>query len=175
MGQVHTYAKKYVETQDGFVEFTKMSKAVELKEQSIRALQSKEAEFYAWLNCSNFKDFIIELRKLFADADNDKKVLQQFKKANLDLLFGNDKSLSEKMLGQTVVLELENPKEGINLKELLGANFDGPSNSIYFAWTPSSAKVVMNKLEKEVFDRQKHHFYEQKSSMTAIRQEIKYL
>ena len=112
MGQVHTYAKKYVKTQDGFVQFTKASKAVELKEQSIRALQVKEAEFYAWLNCSNFKDFIRKLRSLFSDADNDKRVLQNFKKANLDLLLGNDKSLSEKMLGQTVVLELENPKEG---------------------------------------------------------------
>lgn len=175
MGQVHTYAKKYVETQDGFVQFTKASKAVELKEQSIRALQAKEAEFYAWLNCSNFKDFIRKLRGLFSDADNDKRVLQNFKKANLDLLLGNDKSLSEKMLGQTVVLELENPKEGINLKELLGPNFDGPTNSIYFSWTPYAAKDVMNILEKEVFDRQKHRFQRGKTSMAAMRQEIKYL
>lgn len=175
MGQVHTYAKKYVETQDGFAQFTKMSKAVELKEQSVQALQSKEAEFYAWLNCSNFKDFITKLRELFADADNDKKVLQQFKKANLDLLLGNDKSLSEKMSGQTIVLELENPKEGINLKELLGPNFDGPTNSIYFSWTPYAAKDVMNILEKEVFNRQRHQFQRGASSMAAMRQEIKHL
>ena len=175
MGQVHTYAEKYVETQDGFVQFTKMSRAVELKNESIKALQTKEAEFYAWLNCNNFNDFIHELRKLFSDADNDREILNSFKKANLDLLLGNDKSLAGQMQGQTVVVELVNLDTGIDLKELLGPSFDGPTKSIYFSWTPYSAKRVMNILEKEVFNRKKHQFKVGSNSMIAMRQEIKAL
>ena len=175
MGQVHTLASKYVFTNDGFVEFTKLSNSIELKNKSIEALEKKERQFYNWLNCDNFPEFIKRLRDLFEKAGEDKEVFNKFKKANLDLLLGNDRGISKEFDGATVILELQNLDKGINLKELLGPDFVGDDGMIYFTWDSWSAKAAMNEVERKVLNRNRHQFKVGTDSMRALRREIKNL
>lgn len=172
MGQVHTYAKKYVKTQDGFVHFAKAARGIDLRDRSIQVLEQKEKEFYEWLGCTNFQSFITKLRELFLDADKDSVILSNFKKANLDILLGDDKSLSDKIDGQQIELILNKTQNHIKIKDLLGPDFHGPNEEIYFTWQPGSAKVMLNKLEQE-WGRTRHRFStKETSNMYYARQEI---
>lgn len=152
-----TYAEKY--HRYNRVEYFNIPTTLDLIEKSADLLRNQEKKLYNMIEKDNYEDFIIELKRLFKEADNMGEVLQNFKKANLlvelDLprkvefvdqeitVYGNSeqenlKPLFEKLKTNTKDLDID-----VNVK-----NF-----TISFKYNSKNIKTILNTIEERTGKR----------------------
>lgn len=124
-------------------------------EAQIRALEAKEDAFAAKFGCSNLKEFIDTVRKVFKDNQQDLQALQQFSSTNLRSHLEQFKTANAAMfIGQNVSLKFTTTQaKAQKIFDKSGGNstiqweMDGPDENIFnLEWDTGTIKQIVNKV-----------------------------
>lgn len=153
--------------------FIEKASNIDLVQKSADYLQSEEKRLYAWVHKTNFKDFMEELRKIFAEAGEDRKVFEKFKKSNLNNIIKDPiGSVAE---GQIVTITCEPLKDVyldkfVKLIDTSNESFVISSNldhklEITFEYNSANIKNALNIIDKR---RGRVKFNTESETMTYV-------
>lgn len=164
----------------GVATFMAESAQLDLVNRSIAFLRGQEQQLYNWVGASSYPQFMKILRELFREAAQDAKILEKFKKANLNSIITAPIGTSVAN-GQTVTVHCIAPKK-VNLAALIAKgiavhNADvnitvqpGQEIVLTFDYNGPNIKNALNILDqRKGFTR----FKEESSSMVNVNRKLK--